>query len=69
MPATANVRPTVKVNAVKTNGIKSSEVKELRPVLKHEPITPSWIGRVSQLKPGTYADGMPTIRLNISAAS
>ena len=25
---------------------------------KH-PLTPSWVGRVPQLKPGTYADGMP----------
>jgi hypothetical protein len=23
------------------------------------PVTPSWVGRVPQLKPGTYADGMP----------
>jgi len=27
---------------------------------KHrEPVTPSWVGRVPQLKPGQYADGMP----------
>lgn len=26
---------------------------------KHEPVTPSWVGRVPHLKPGTYADGMP----------
>lgn len=26
---------------------------------KREPVTPSWVGRVPQLKPGTYADGMP----------
>src|SRR6516225_3628056 len=24
-----------------------------------QPITESWVGRVPQLKPGTYADGMP----------
>ncbi len=24
-----------------------------------EPVTPSWVGRVPQLKPGQYADGMP----------
>src|SRR5215831_3388136 len=24
-----------------------------------EPATPSWVGRVPQLKPGRYADGMP----------
>ena len=23
------------------------------------PVTPSWVGRVPQLKPGTYTDGMP----------
>lgn len=23
------------------------------------PVTPSWVGKVPQLKPGTYADGMP----------
>lgn len=26
---------------------------------KREPVTPSWVGRVPLLKPGTYADGMP----------
>ena len=26
---------------------------------KNQPVTPSWVGRVPQLKPGTYADGMP----------
>jgi hypothetical protein len=26
---------------------------------KREPLTPSWVGRVPQLKPGAYADGMP----------
>ena len=26
---------------------------------KHETVAPSWVGRVPQLKPGTYADGMP----------
>ena len=29
------------------------------PEHKNEPVTPSWVGRVPQLKPGTYADGMP----------
>ena len=24
-----------------------------------QPLTPSWVGRVPQLKPGRYADGMP----------
>jgi len=27
--------------------------------LNREPVTPSWVGRVPQLKPGHYADGMP----------
>lgn len=27
--------------------------------LKRGPVTPSWVGRVAQLKPGQYADGMP----------
>ena len=26
---------------------------------KNQPVTPSWVGRVPQLKPGTYSDGMP----------
>ena len=30
-----------------------------KPLLKKEPVTPSWVGRVPQLKPGTYADGLP----------
>jgi hypothetical protein len=29
------------------------------PERKNEAVTPSWVGRVPQLKPGTYADGMP----------
>lgn len=29
------------------------------PQSKNEPVTPSWVGRVPQLKPGQYADGMP----------
>lgn len=29
------------------------------PSWNREPVTPSWVGRVPQLKPGTYADGMP----------
>jgi len=28
-------------------------------LLKREPVTPSWVGRVPQLKPGQYTDGMP----------
>ncbi len=31
-----------------------SKAKQVR-----EPVTPSWVGRIPQLKPGTYADGMP----------
>lgn len=26
---------------------------------KNQPVTPSWVGRVPQLKPGQYADGIP----------
>ncbi len=33
--------------------------KEAEVILKKQPITPSWVGRVPQLKPGHYADGMP----------
>lgn len=29
------------------------------PSLNREPLTPSWVGRVPDLKPGKYADGMP----------
>jgi hypothetical protein len=43
--------------AVTVNG--RSPTKELKLALKREPVTPSWVGRVPQLKPGTYADGMP----------
>ena len=28
-------------------------------LLKLEPVSPSWVGRVPQLRPGQYADGMP----------
>ncbi len=33
--------------------------KEKKPSPKHVPQTPSWVGRVPQLKPGLYADGLP----------
>lgn len=33
--------------------------KDVKPLPKREIVTPSWVGRVPQLKPGTYADGMP----------
>ena len=33
--------------------------KQGKQLLKREPLTPSWVGRVPQLKAGQYADGMP----------
>ena len=33
--------------------------KTTPPPKGREPVTPSWVGRVPQLKPGQYADGMP----------
>ena len=33
--------------------------KDVKPLVKGEPVTPSWVGRVPQLKAGAYADGMP----------
>lgn len=33
--------------------------KEAELIQKKQPITPSWVGRVPQLKPGHYSDGMP----------
>jgi hypothetical protein len=37
-----------------------SRKKPTKPPLKgREPVTPSWVGRVPQLKPGQYADGLP----------
>ena len=36
-----------------------SRPKDSKPLPKREPVTPSWVGRVPQLKPGQYADGMP----------
>ena len=33
--------------------------KTTSPPKGREPVTPSWVGRVPQLKPGQYADGMP----------
>src|SRR5580704_8934287 len=33
--------------------------KNLKQPPKREAVTPSWVGRVPQLKPGQYADGMP----------
>jgi hypothetical protein len=31
----------------------------MKPLVNREPVTPSWVGRVPQLKLGNYADGMP----------
>jgi len=37
-----------------------SRIKESKPLVQGKrPLTPSWVGRVPQLKPGTYADGLP----------
>jgi len=36
-----------------------SRTKNGKQPLKGEPVAPSWVGRVPQLKPGQYADGMP----------
>lgn len=36
-----------------------SRTKDAKPMPKREAVTPSWVGRVPQLKPGQYADGMP----------
>src|ERR1700759_2319027 len=36
-----------------------SRARDSKQPPKREPVTPSWVGRVPQLKPGTYADGMP----------
>ena len=39
---------------------KANHLKDNMPQTKTKtPITPSWVGRVPQLKPGQYADGMP----------
>ncbi|HVO64631.1 MAG TPA: hypothetical protein VMT53_27160 [Terriglobales bacterium] len=37
----------------------SVNIKEDKQPSKRKPVTPSWVGRVPQLKPGAYADGMP----------
>jgi hypothetical protein len=36
-----------------------SSTKDGKQLSKKEAVTPSWVGRVPQLKPGRYADGMP----------
>jgi hypothetical protein len=38
---------------------KEPASKVSQPLSKKEPVTPSWVGRVPQLKPSQYADGMP----------
>ena len=44
--------------------VAPSRQKNNKPLLKgREPVTPSWVGRVPQLKPGTYVDGMPIHQL------
>jgi hypothetical protein len=41
-------------SATATARSRTKDARQLR-----EPVTPSWVGRVPQLKPGHYADGMP----------
>jgi len=38
---------------------KLARSKDAPAIAKKEPVTPSWVGRVPQMKAGTYADGMP----------
>lgn len=45
MPVATKTAPT---HVTKSNNLR-----------KREPLSPSWVGRVPQLKPGSYADGMP----------
>jgi len=56
MPAAtgATRRPIKAATEAAQRPIKTATVS-----LHREPVTPSWVGRVPQLKPGTYADGMP----------
>ncbi|MGC1435592.1 MAG: hypothetical protein WA847_06850 [Terriglobales bacterium] len=35
-----------------------NRTKDTKPMPKREAVTPSWVGRVPQLKPGRYADGV-----------
>ena len=44
---------------IKSTPAKSTPAKPATVLPKHEPVTESWVGRVPQLKPGQYADGMP----------
>ena len=47
--------PTAKATAP----ARVKEVAKPTTQLPKEAVTPSWVGRVPQLKPGNYADGMP----------
>jgi hypothetical protein len=38
---------------------KMAHVTNSKELVKSEPLTPSWVGRVPHLKQGAYADGMP----------
>jgi hypothetical protein len=49
--AAAPAKAPITVPAISTNAAALNRA--------HQPITESWVGRVPQLKPGSYADGMP----------
>ena len=49
MPATGTAR----------SPIKTASAKSVKTLPSNGPVTPSWVGRVPQMKPGHYADGMP----------
>jgi hypothetical protein len=58
-----NDRMTQEIDKRKNTTMKTTEKirrKNAKPAPKTRPmVTPSWVGRIPQLKPGTYADGLP----------
>src|SRR5271163_1434299 len=56
--ARKKVTTSVLARTAQSTPAKSTLVKST-PSWNREPITPSWVGRMPQLKPGSYADGMP----------
>ncbi len=57
--AKAPIKTPSKSAGTKNVAAKSAPGTNLRIAQTHESVTPSWVGRVPQLQPGQYGDGMP----------
>lgn len=51
--------PSKSTSTTKSTPANGTPAKPTKAAPAHPEVTPSWVGRVPQMKPGQYADGMP----------